>query len=250
MAYIEIINLYKSFGEKDILRGVNLSINRGETVVIIGGSGTGKSVLMKHLVGLIKPDSGDIIVDGESIVRMSKKELLKKMKKFAYVFQGAALFDSLNVRENIAFGLKRFFNYSEDEINQIIKKSLESVGLSDIEEKMPSELSGGMKKRVGLARAIALKPEIILYDEPTTGLDPIMSDVISKLIIKIKKDYKVTSLVITHDMKSAFAIADRIGMLYKGEIIEIGTVEEIRNTQNPIIKQFIEGSAEGPVKFL
>ena len=250
MAYIEIIKLYKSFGEKNVLRGVNLSINRGETVVIIGGSGTGKSVLMKHLVGLIKPDSGDIIVEGESIVRMSKKELLKKMKKFAYVFQGAALFDSLNIRENIAFGLKRFFNYSEDEINQIIKNSLESVGLSDIEEKMPSELSGGMKKRVGLARAIALKPKIILYDEPTTGLDPIMSDVISKLIIKIKKDYKVTSLVITHDMKSAFTIADRIGMLYKGEIIEIGTVEEIRNTSNPIIKQFIEGSAEGPVKFL
>ncbi len=250
MAYIEIINLYKSFGERDVLRGVNLSINRGETVVIIGGSGTGKSVLMKHLVGLIRPDSGDIIVEGESIVRMSKKELLKKMKKFAYVFQGAALFDSLNVRENIAFGLRRFFNYSEDEINQIIKNSLESVGLSDIEEKMPSDLSGGMKKRVGLARAIALKPEIILYDEPTTGLDPIMSDVISKLIIKIKKDYKVTSLVITHDMKSAFTIADRIGMLYKGEIIEIGTVEEIRNTSNPIIKQFIEGSAEGPVKFL
>jgi len=249
MAYIEIIELCKSFGKKRVLRGVNLSVEKGETLVIIGGSGTGKSVLMKHIVGLIKPDSGDIVVDGESIVKMGKRELLNKMRKFAYVFQGAALFDSLNVGDNIAFGLRRFFNYSDEVIDSIIKDSLESVGLFNVEEKMPSELSGGMKKRVGLARAIALKPEIILYDEPTTGLDPVMSDSISKLILQINKKYKVTSLVITHDMKSAFTIADRIAMLYKGEIIGIGNVEEIKNNSNPIIKQFIEGSSEGPIQF-
>ncbi len=250
MNHIEIVNLHKSFGEKKVLRGVNLTVKRGETFVVIGGSGTGKSVLMKHIVGLIKPDKGDIFVDGESIVKMSKKELLKKMRKFAYVFQGAALFDSLNIRENIAFGLRRFFDYSEDEISNIVRESLESVGLFDVEQKMPSELSGGMKKRVGLARAIALKPEIILYDEPTTGLDPVMSDAISRLINQISEKYRVTSIVITHDMKSAFTIADRIGMLYQGEIIETGTVEEIKNTSNLILKQFIEGSSEGPIQFI
>jgi len=250
MNHIEIINLHKSFGEKKVLRGVNLTIKKGETFVVIGGSGTGKSVLMKHIVGLIKPDAGDILVDRESIVKMSKKELLEKMRKFAYVFQGAALFDSLNIRENIAFGLRRFFNYTEDEISDIVKESLESVGLFNVEHKMPAELSGGMKKRVGLARAIALKPEIILYDEPTTGLDPVMSDAISRLINQISEKYKVTSIVITHDMKSAFTIADRIGMLYQGKIIETGSVEEIKNSPNPILKQFIEGSSEGPIQFI
>ncbi len=250
MNHIEIINLHKSFGKKKVLRGVNLTIKKGETFVVIGGSGTGKSVLMKHIVGLIKPDAGDILVDRESIVKMSKKELLEKMRKFAYVFQGAALFDSLNIRENIAFGLRRFFNYTEDEISDIVKESLESVGLFNVEHKMPAELSGGMKKRVGLARAIALKPEIILYDEPTTGLDPVMSDAISRLINQISEKYKVTSIVITHDMKSAFTIADRIGMLYQGKIIETGSVEEIKNSPNPILKQFIEGSSEGPIQFI
>jgi phospholipid/cholesterol/gamma-HCH transport system ATP-binding protein len=246
---IKIVNLHKSFNKKKILTGVNLDIYKNETFVIIGGSGTGKSVLVKHIVGLLKPDKGDIIVDGESIVNMSKKEIIKFVRKFGYVFQGAALFDSMNIEKNIRFGLERFYDYSEERMKNIVKEVLYQVGLEGIEKKMPSELSGGMKKRVAVARAIALRPEILIYDEPTTGLDPVLSDSISNLMINVKKEYNITSIVITHDMKNAYKTADRIGMLYKGKIIGIGNKEEIMNTDNPIIKQFIEGNSEGPIEF-
>ncbi len=246
---IKIINLHKSFDTKKILTGVNLDIYQNETFVIIGGSGTGKSVLIKHIVGLLKPDKGDIVIDGESIVNMEKSEIIKFVRKFGYVFQGAALFDSMNIEKNIRFGLERFYDYSEEQMRDIVKEVLSRVGLEGIEKKMPSELSGGMRKRVAVARAIALKPEILIYDEPTTGLDPVLSDSISNLMIKVKKEYNVTSVVITHDMKNAYKTADRIGMLYKGEIIGVGNKEEIMNTDNPVIKQFIEGNSEGPIEF-
>ncbi len=246
---IKIIDIRKSFGSKKVLNGVNLDIYPKESFVIIGGSGTGKSVLVKHIVGLLKPDSGDIIVDNESIVNMDKKKIIKFIGKFGYVFQGAALFDSMNIEKNIMFGLERFYDYSEDEMKDIVKTVLYQVGLSGIEKKMPSELSGGMKKRVAVARAIALKPEILIYDEPTTGLDPVMSDSISKLMVAVKNEYDITSIVITHDIPNAYKVADRIGMLYKGKIIGIGTTEEIQNTDNPIIRQFIEGRSEGEFVF-
>lgn len=245
---IEISDLHKSFGAKHVLRGVSLGVEKGESMVIIGGSGSGKSVLIKHIIGLLMPDKGSLIVDGKDITQLEEKGLYEVRKKFGMLFQGAALFDSLKVWENVSFVLLREKRMGPKEAKELAVEKLKMVGLVNVENLMPSELSGGMKKRVGLARAIAHEPEILLYDEPTTGLDPIMADAINELIVEMRSRLAVTSVTITHDMHSAYKIADRIAMLYLGQIIETGTPEEIKNTKNPVVGQFITGSAVGPIK--
>jgi phospholipid/cholesterol/gamma-HCH transport system ATP-binding protein len=247
---IRIVNLHKSFSNNEVLSGINLEIETGESMVIIGGSGSGKTVLIKHIIGLLKPDKGDVWIDSIKINTLKEKELNLVRKRFGMLFQGSALFDSMTVGENVAFALRRHSEMNEEEIEQRIKECLRLVGLKDIEQIMPSDLSGGMKKRVALARAIALKPEIILYDEPTTGLDPIMADVINNLIIELREKLEVTSIAITHDLVSAYKIADRIAMLYEGKILEIDTPEKLRSSPNPVIQQFINGRAEGPISTL
>ena len=227
--------------------GVNLEVEPGETMVIIGPSGCGKSVLLKHIIGILKPDEGEIVIYDQDITLLREKELNEMRKKFGMLFQGAALFDSLNVEENVGFGLREHTNLSEREIKEIIREKLKTVGLEDIAGLKPAELSGGMRKRVGLARAIAMDPEIVFYDEPTTGIDPIMGDIINNLILELNNRLNITSVAVTHDMNSAYKIADRMAMLYKGRIIEIGSVEAIKNTQNPVVRQFIRGIAEGPI---
>jgi phospholipid/cholesterol/gamma-HCH transport system ATP-binding protein len=226
---------------------LNLIINSGEVIVIIGRSGCGKSVLLKHIIGLIKPDMGQVIVSGNDMTRLEEYEMDKIRLSFGMLFQGAALFDSMTVGENVGFTLREHTDIPEGEIRKKVANSLELVGLKGIEKLMPAELSGGMKKRVGLARAICNNPKIILYDEPTTGLDPIMADAINDLIIDLNSKLNVTSIVVTHDMVSAYKIADRIAMLYKGKIIAIGAPGEIKNTKDPIVKQFITGAAKGPI---
>lgn len=245
---IQIVDLHKSFGEKKVLQGLTLDIRRGETVVVIGQSGSGKSVLIKHMIGILKPDKGEIFIDGTEICCLSDDEFYKLRRRFGMLFQGAALFDSLTVGENVSFGLERYRDYSEKEKQKIVKESLAMVGLRGIEDLLPHELSGGMKKRVGLARAIAYGPEIILYDEPSTGIDPIRADAINDLIIRMKKEMGVTSVVITHDMVSAYKIADKIAMLYEGRIVEEGTPEEIKRSRNEVVQQFIHGRAQGPIE--
>lgn len=245
---IRINNLHKSFVGNRVLRGVNLEIKEGETITIIGGSGCGKSVLLKHIVGLLKPEIGEIEIDGQEITRLGMEELAEVQKKFGMLFQGAALFDSLTVGENISFGLRMLTDLDEKEIKRRVSEKLPLVGLEGIEQLMPAELSGGMKKRVALARAIAMNPKYILYDEPSTGLDPIMADVINNLILDLQKKLKITSIVVTHDMVSAYKVSDRIAMLYQGRIEEIGTPEEIKETKNSVVRQFITGSSEGPIK--
>lgn len=248
---IVLTDLYKTFGKniskpKPVLRGTSLHIKTGESMVIIGGSGSGKSVLIKHIIGLLAPDSGSIKVEGQEVTTLKEKALYEMRRKFGMLFQNAALFDSLKVWENVAFTLLRQKKTSGAQAKNLASEKLNLVGLKDVEDLMPSQLSGGMRKRVGLARAIAHSPEIILYDEPTTGLDPIMADVINELIIQLREKLKVTSLTITHDMTSAFKIADRIAMLYNGKIIGIGTPQQIKDTDNPVIRQFITGSSIGP----
>ncbi len=248
MIMINIIDLHKSFGLNKVLQGVNLEINKGETLVIIGQSGSGKSVLIKHLIGLMKADRGEIYIDGVEITRLKRNRLYRVRKKFGLLFQSAALFDSMTVAENVSFGLDRYTNLNEAEKRQKVSQALEMVGLRRTEELMPHELSGGMKKRVGLARAIAYNPEIMLYDEPSTGIDPIRADAINDLIIDLKKEMGVTSIVITHDMTGSFKVADRIAMLHQGRIIETGTPEDIKRSRNKVIQQFIKGIAEGPIQ--
>jgi len=245
---IRIKNVHKSFGDNRVLRGVNLEIEEGETITIIGGSGCGKSVLLKHIVGLLKPEVGEIEVDGQEITRLGMKELAEVQEKFGMLFQGAALFDSLTVGENIAFGLRMLTDLGERKIRRRVSEKLSMVGLEGIEELMPAELSGGMKKRVALARAIAMNPKYILYDEPSTGLDPIMADVINNLILDLQEKLKISSIAVTHDMVTAYKISDRIAMLYEGRIKEIGTPQEIRETKNSVVRQFITGSSQGPIK--
>ena len=244
---IEVIGLLKSFNGKKVLDGVNLSIEKGKITVIIGRSGEGKSVLLKHIIGLLKPDSGKILVGEEDITKMNEKELDIIRRKFGMLFQGAALFDSMTVGENVGFPLMEHTSMYFDEVKGVVRDKLQKVGLSGIEQMMPADLSGGMKKRVGLARAIVMDPEIILFDEPTTGLDPIMSDSIATLIQNTQKDLNTTYVVITHDISLTYKIADSIAMLHEGKIIEEGTVEEIKKSTNPIVRQFIEGKAEGPI---
>jgi phospholipid/cholesterol/gamma-HCH transport system ATP-binding protein len=245
---IKIRDLHKAFGDKQVLKGLNLDAREGETLVVIGQSGSGKSVLLKHIIGLMHPDKGKIFVEGKDISDLSEKEWMDIRRKFGMLFQGAALFDSMTVEENVAFGLKRFTDLSAGKIMDAVKESLNQVGLSGIEKLMPHELSGGMKKRVGLARAIVYKPNIMLYDEPSTGIDPIRADAINDLILQLTKEMNVTSLVITHDMASAYKVADRIAMLYNGVIVECGTPKEIRESDNPVVNQFIHGLADGPIK--
>jgi len=247
MAMIEISDVHKSFGSHAVLRGVNLTVEKGESMTVIGGSGSGKSVLLKNIIGLLTPDKGRVIISGQVLNELDEFGLNELRKKFGMLFQMAALFDSLTVWENVGFGLKQHTKLSDKEIRAVATEKLALVGLKDVEDKMPSELSGGMKKRVGLARAIAMDAEIILYDEPTTGLDPITADSINDLIVDLRKKLGVTSVAITHDMQSAYKISDRIAMLYKGEIQEIGTPDQIRSTTNPIVRQFITGSAVGPI---
>ena len=246
---ISIKNLHKSFGPKVVLDGVDLEVKQGESLVVIGGSGTGKSVLIKCIQGLISPDEGSIKIDGKESVGIDKKEAEILYSKMGMLFQGGALFDSLSVWENVAFGLLENKKMPRKLAKKQAIKYLNQVGLSaDVADLSPSELSGGMQKRVGLARAIATQPEIIFFDEPTTGLDPIMADVINDLIITSVKKIGASALTITHDMASARKIADRIAMLYKGKIIWQGTVKELKKTDNPYVLQFINGSSEGPIK--
>jgi phospholipid/cholesterol/gamma-HCH transport system ATP-binding protein len=245
---IEIVDLHKAFGTNKVLRGVNLNIEKGENVVVIGGSGSGKSVLIKHITRILKPDSGSVYIDNVDVCCLGETELYKIRRRFGMLFQASALFDSMTVWENVGFALMRDRKYTEQQVREIVSEKLKLVGLAGVEELMPSELSGGMRKRVGLARAIAYDPDLILYDEPTTGLDPIMADAINDLLLEMHEKLDVTSVTITHDMHSAYKIADRIAMLYEGRIIETGTPEEIKNTENPIVKQFITGSATGPIK--
>jgi len=245
---IQIKDIYKSFAQKKILDGLNLDIEPGQITTIIGGSGSGKSVLFKHIIGLLRPDSGSILIDDEDITQMGEKDMYRIVDKFGMVFQSGALFDSLTVGENVAFGVKKDKKITAAAVSESIALSLDQVGLPDIADLMPSELSGGMKKRVAIARAIAKKPQIIMFDEPTTGLDPIMADIINDLIIKVSGNKEMTSIVITHDMVSAYKISDKIAVLYNGRIIESGIPDEIRNTGNAMVRQFIEGQAEGPMK--
>lgn len=244
---IEIINLCKSFDGHQVLDNVNLTIKTGDTTVIIGRSGCGKSVMLKHIIGLLKGDSGQVLVDGKDVGRMDEAELKELRMKFGMLFQGAALFDSLNVMENVAFGMIEHMHVSQAEIKKRVRESLELVGLKGIEYKKPAELSGGMRKRVGLARAICIRPQIILYDEPTTGVDPIMGDSINDLIVELHNKLKITSIAVTHDMTSAYKIGDRMAMLYNGKIIATGTPDEIKNTKDPIVRQFITGASKGPI---
>jgi phospholipid/cholesterol/gamma-HCH transport system ATP-binding protein len=245
---IRIVNLHKAFGDNQVLRGVDLNVATGETMVVIGQSGSGKSVLIKHIIGLLKPDRGQIFVDDVEVTGLDEDDLQGFTRKFGMLFQGAALFDSMTVAENIAFGVERYTKHTPEEIHRIVQETLARVGLHGVEHMMPFELSGGMKKRVGLARAIAYEPQIMLYDEPSTGLDPIRADAINDLINMLKRDMGVTSVVITHDMASSYKIADRIAMLYEGIIIEVGSPHEIRNSGNPIVQQFIHGESHGPIK--
>jgi phospholipid/cholesterol/gamma-HCH transport system ATP-binding protein len=244
---IVIQGVDKAFGSKAVLEGTNLLVNKGETLVIIGRSGEGKSVLLKTVVRLLDVDAGDIWVEGEEVHCLGTRQLMSLRKKFGFLFQGAALFDSMTVCQNVGFSLKEHSGWSDERIYRRACECLDLVGLHNSEDKLPSELSGGMKKRAGLARAIAMEPEYILYDEPTTGLDPITSDTINDLIIKLQKELGVTSIVVTHDMPSAFKIADRIAMLNKGKIVFSGTVQEVKNTDHPMVRQFIDGSATGPL---
>jgi phospholipid/cholesterol/gamma-HCH transport system ATP-binding protein len=246
-AAIQARGIRKSFGTNVVLNGLDLDIHEAETLVIIGQSGCGKSVFLKHIMGLIRPDAGVIRVDGQEVTAVRGRELNLIRRKFGMVFQGAALFDSLTVGENVGFFLYEYSDFSRERVGEIIRDKLRLVGLEGVEDMKPAELSGGMKKRVSLARAIAHEPAFVLYDEPTTGLDPIMADVINDLIIKLDEQLDVTSVAVTHDMVSAYKIADRIAMMYGGKIIAVGSPEEIRNSPDPYVQQFITGRAVGPI---
>ena len=237
---IELKNVQKTFGPQHVLKGVNLKINDGEITVIIGGSGAGKSVLSKNLIGLIRPDSGNIVISGTDIAVLDKERLKSVRMRFGMLFQDAALFDYMNAYENVAFPLREHRNFQEDEIRAIVAEKLAQVGLKGVEKKMPSELSGGMRKRVGLARAIVLNPEIILYDEPTTGLDPISSQAIDELIVSTHKALKGITIIISHDIRATLKIANKIAMLHDGRIVAEGTPEEMMETPNPIVRSFID----------
>lgn len=242
-------DIHKGFGDFKVHKGINIRIPKEAITVILGPSGTGKSVLLKQMMGLLMPDKGEVFVDGVDITKIDKKALINVRKKFGMLFQNAALFDSMNVYDNVAFPLREHTKFNEKKIKEVVFEKLRLVGLKDVEKKLPSELSGGMRKRVGLARAIALEPDIILYDEPTTGLDPIMKDVVDNLIYDTQKQLGITSVVISHDIDSTYKIADFVAMIYDGKTIFNGTVEEFKNSDNPYVRQFTSGSMEGPIKF-
>ncbi len=240
---VELRGVYKRFGLLEVLKGVDLKLQRGKTTVIIGESGTGKSVLIKHMMGLLRPDAGEVYVEGQRIDLLREKELVKVRQRFGYLFQMGALFDSMTTAQNIAFPLLEHTNYTDEEIERIVAEKLDLVGLNGAQNKFPAELSGGQRKRVALARAIAMNPQIVLYDEPTTGLDPIRADTINDLIIKLKHEIKVTSVVVTHDMASAFKVADRILMLHEGNFIADGTADDFRRSTEPRVRQFVNGES-------
>lgn len=245
---IQLLDVHKSFGKQKVLDGLNLEIDDGVTTVIIGRSGGGKSVLLKHIIGLMKPDRGRVLVDGVDIGKLNDRELNEIRKKFGMLFQEAALFDSMNVGENVAFPLREHTKMKEAEIREIVAERLRAVGLAGVEMKMPSELSGGMRKRVGLARAVAMRPGIVLFDEPTTGLDPVMTEAINQLIMNTQRQYELTCVVISHDLQSIFKIGHKIAMLYEGKIIAYGSPGDIQASENPVIRQFLAGSVEGPIQ--
>jgi len=245
---IEIIDLKKSFNGKVVLNGVDLSIEKGKITVIIGRSGEGKSVLIKHIIGLLKPDSGKILIDGHDMTKMREREFIEVLKRFGMLFQGAALFDSMTVAENVGFPLKEHTDLSDKEIRKIVSEKLRRVGLVGVEDMMPADLSGGMKKRVGLARAIVMDPEIVLFDEPTTGVDPILADSIADMMLETQRALKTTYIAITHDIQLTYKIADKVAMLHQGKIVEQGAVEEMKKNPNPLLRQFLTGSAQGPIK--
>ncbi len=238
---IEIVDLHKSFGDYQVLKGINLSVPAGNTCVILGGSGSGKTVLMKHMIGLLKPDNGRVVIDGEDVVPMGAEDLERVRHKFGMVFQAAALFDSMDVYENVAFPLREHSKLSEQEIRKLVREKLDLMGLpKTVEDKFPADLSGGMRKRVGLARAIVMNPKIVLYDEPTTGLDPITTDYVDEMILAAQRELHVTSVVISHDIASAFNIADQIAFLSKGVILEQGPPEQVRASRHPTVQVFME----------
>jgi phospholipid/cholesterol/gamma-HCH transport system ATP-binding protein len=240
---IKIVNVHKSFGGHAVLKGIDLEIPKGAITVIVGQSGEGKSVLLKSLIGLTVPDSGAVLVDGVDVMGLDSQGRNELRKKFGMLFQGAALFDSMNVHENVAFPLREHTEASEAEITQRVTVALAEVGLKDVGRKMPAELSGGMRKRVGLARALILKPEIILYDEPTTGLDPLLSDSVDNLILQTQKRRPITSVVVSHDMQATLRIADKVALLHDGKILEQGSPEEFRKSKKPFVQQFLIGKA-------
>jgi len=243
MALIELRDLCKSFDRLVVLDHVDLRVEEGETLVVIGSSGSGKSVMLKHIIGLLEPDQGEVWFDGKNITDLTERQWIPIREQFGFVFQMGALFDSMTVEENIGFPLVEHTNKPKSEIARIVREKLEMVGLPETAKKMPAHLSGGQKKRIALARAIALGPRVILYDEPTTGLDPIRSDVINELILKLKREMGVTSIVVTHDMNSAFKVADRIVMLHKGKFIFDGTADQIQASRDPVIRSFVVGEA-------
>ncbi len=245
---VQLANIYKSFGDEHVLAGLNLSVPRGETLVIMGRSGAGKSVILKHMVGLMTPDRGEVYFDGRRLDRLKHAELQQVRRRMGMLFQGAALFDSMTVAENVSLGLRKHTRMSEGEIREVVIAKLAAVGLSGVEEKMPAELSGGMRKRVGLARAIAMDPELVLYDEPTTGIDPITADAIKNLILDTRRQFGVTSVVVTHDVSNALKLGTLISLLVDGRIIFSGTSGELKSTDNPYVRQFLEGSAKGPFR--
>jgi phospholipid/cholesterol/gamma-HCH transport system ATP-binding protein len=247
-AFVELKDVHKGFGTKKVLDGITFDIRQGETMVVLGGSGSGKSVLIRHIIGLHRPDRGHVLVDGEDIVDYDEEELIPVRKKVAMLFQGGALFDSMNVLENIAYGLKEHTDTPDEEIRGIVRRKLVLVGLEEgVAELMPSELSGGMKKRVALARSIAMDPRCILYDEPTTGLDPVTATTINELIRDLQRRLRVTSVVVTHDIASAFFVGDRIAYLFEGRMDFVGSVEEARSSNMPRLRHFLSGGREGSV---
>jgi phospholipid/cholesterol/gamma-HCH transport system ATP-binding protein len=245
---IELVNVYKSFDNINILNGISFKIRKGETFVIIGQSGTGKTVTLRHISGLIDPDSGDVLIDGIKMNGSNNSVKEKLRKRMGIVFQSGALINWMNVRDNIALPMRENKIYHPDEIERITNEKLELLQLKDAADKMPAEISGGMKKRASLARVLVINPDIILYDEPTSGLDPVMSEHINELIKRMQKDFGVTSIVVTHDMHSAYYVADRIAMLYQGDIIQCDTPDRIKNTENLVVRQFISGQITGPIE--
>jgi len=246
-AFVVFKDVHKAFGNKKVLDGITFDIRQGETMVVLGGSGSGKSVLIRHIIGLHRPDRGHVLVDGDDIVDYDEEELIPVRKKVAMLFQGGALFDSMNVLDNVAYGLREHTDLPEEEIREAVRRKLSLVGLEGVEELMPSELSGGMKKRVALARSIAMDPRCILYDEPTTGLDPVTATTINELIRDLQRRLQVTSVVVTHDIASAYFVGDRIAYLFEGRMDFVGSVEEARSSKVPRLRHFLSGGREGSV---
>ncbi len=247
---IEVVDLYKSFNDHEVLKGVNLTVDRGKLLALIGGSGKGKSVLLKIISGLMKPDRGKVLIDNQDISRLRGKHLMRLKERLGIVFQGGALFDSLTVFENVAFPLREKTRMNTSQIKETVLRELARVGLSGSEKKYPAEISGGMKKRVALARCLVMNTEIVLFDEPTTGLDPLIGKAIHNLIKECQKGLNFTAIIITHEVPAIFPMVDRVAMLYEGKILAEGTPEEIENSEDPVIHQFIHGELQGPISIL